>query len=133
MKKLLALLIFVAAAVVGPTAGFAFNGMQGGTHGGIAQGSDRGFHGNPGFRGNPGFHGFHANPGFHPFHGFVGIPARHPFFVQRGVVFVGVPFPVAVNAVGFVGEQPLYLYCQNPMGFFPEIQFCPTGWLQVSQ
>lgn len=121
MKKLLALVIFVAAAAGGPTAGLAFNGMQGGTHGGthggMVQGNDRGFHG---------------NPGFHPFHGFVG-PVHRPFLFRRGVVFVGVPFPVAVSAVGFVGGQPLYLYCQNPMGFFPEIQFCPTGWLQVSQ
>ena len=118
MKKLLALAFLIAAAASGPSTSFAFNGMQGGIHGGGSQGPDRGFHG---------------NPGFHQFHGFVGFPARHPFFARRGVVFVGVPFPVAVNAVGFVGGQPLYLYCQDPMGFYPEIQFCPTGWMQVSQ
>ena len=117
MKKLLALVFFFAAAASVPTAVLAFNGMQGGAHGGIVQGNDRGFHG---------------NSGFHPFHGFVG-PVHRPFLVRRSFVFVGVPFPVAVNAVGFVGGQPMYLYCQNPMGFFPEIQFCPTGWLQVSQ
>ncbi|VTU31358.1 hypothetical protein [Variovorax sp. PBL-E5] len=117
MKKLLALVFLIAAAAGGPTTSFAFNGAQGGAHGG-------------GFQGHAG--GFHGGPGFHPFHGFAGFPARHPFFVRRSAVFVGVPFPVAVNAVGFVGGEPLYLYCQNPMGFFPEIQFCPTGWLQVS-
>ncbi|MGO4394071.1 hypothetical protein AB4Z46_22170 [Variovorax sp. M-6] len=126
MKKLLALAFLIAAAAGGPTPSLAFNGMQGGSgHGGGSQ------HNGGGFQHNGG--SFHGSPGFHPFHGFGGFPARHAFFARRGFVFVGVPFPVAVNAVGYAGALPVYLYCQNPVGFFPDVQACPTGWLQVSQ
>lgn len=122
MKKLLALAFLIAAVSGAPTPSLAFNGMQGGNgHGG-------------GFQHHGG--GFHGNPGLHPFHGFGGFgafPARHAFVARRGFVFVGVPFPVTVNAVGYAGTWPVYLYCQNPEGFFPDVQACPTGWLQVSQ
>jgi hypothetical protein len=130
MKKLLALAVLIAAAAGGPTTSLAHNGMQGGGHGGGFQGSGGGFRGNPGFHQ---FGGFRGNPAFHPIHGFGRFPVQNAFFVRRSFVFVGVPFPVAVNAVSFVGGQPLFLYCQNPMGFFPDVQFCPTGWLQVLQ
>jgi hypothetical protein len=137
MKKR-TVLAFLVAAVAGAAAtslalgGQGFGGAGGG-HGGGFRGGGGGFHASPGFGG---FHGsvvFHGPFGFHPIHQFGAFPLRRTVFVHRGFVFVGVPFPVVVNAVGFAGSQPLFLYCQSPMGFFPDIQDCPTGWLQVSQ
>jgi hypothetical protein len=25
----------------------------------------------------------------------------------------------------------LYWYCRNPAGYYPAVQICPSGWLQV--
>jgi hypothetical protein len=141
MKNPVALAFLVAALVSGATTSFAMGGMGGMGGGGPGGAHGGGFHGGGGggCHGSPGFGGFHGPMGFprpvpfHPIHGFGPFPLRHAVFVHRGFVFVGAPFPVYVNAVGYVGSQPLYLYCQNPMGFFPDIQDCPTGWLQVSQ
>lgn len=27
--------------------------------------------------------------------------------------------------------QPYWYYCQNPGGYYPYVQQCPNGWLQV--
>ncbi len=109
MKKLLALIFWAAAAAAIPTSSLAHNGMHGG--------------------------GFHGNAGARAFHGFGGSPARHAFPFRRGFVAIGAAFPLGYYygypALGYTGGQPLYLYCQNPIGYYPEIQYCPTGWQQV--
>ena len=28
---------------------------------------------------------------------------------------------------------PVLWYCQNPIGYFPTIQACPAGWIQVTR
>jgi hypothetical protein len=135
-RGLLSAIVFALAVGAGAPA-FAFGGMGGGGGGAGFGGHGAGFQGGGfhasgnGFGGRPGVGGFHGPFGFHPLHGFGFY--RRPVFVNRGFVFIGVPFPVAVNAVGFVGGQPLYLYCQDPMGFYPDVQECPSGWLQVAQ
>lgn len=115
MKKLLALAILIAAAAGAPTTSLAFNGSHGGGHGG----------------------GFHGNAGFHSFHGGGGFPVHHGFPVRRGFVFLGATFPFAYYGYpvvgGYVNGAPLYLYCQNPIGYYPQVQYCPTGWVQVPQ
>jgi hypothetical protein len=114
LKKLLALALLIAAAAGGPATSLAHNGMQGGGHVG----------------------GFHGNAGARAFHGFGGAPVHHAFPVRRSFVVIGAAFPLAYYAyptVGYVGGQPLYLYCQDPAGYYPDIQYCPTGWLQVVQ
>lgn len=159
--KRLALALMMAALAGGATTSLAFNGgMQGGGgfHGGGrgSAGAVRavpgggGFSGGqravvvrPGFPGNPGF----VRPGFgRP--GFVGPGFVRPGFGHTVVVRPGFPFrpgfPVrrfaVVGGPVFFGPPPVVFvssgvpalwYCQNPIGYFPSLQDCPVGWIQV--
>ncbi|MBO9651820.1 MAG: hypothetical protein J7605_25215 [Variovorax sp.] len=124
----LARALMVAAVAGGVTmTSLAFNGTQGGGGGG-ARGGMRGggahavglmparnaFFVHPGFPGRP---VFVAHPGF---------PHRR-FIVAGGPVFFGPP-PVV-----FVSGVPALWYCQNPIGYFPTIQACPVGWIEMTQ
>lgn len=141
MKKLLALVFLIAAAAGGPDTSLA-GGSHGGGHG------RGGFHGHAGPR-HGGFHGNVAvlpSRGFHNFPGRHGYPYAYPY--RRSFVAVGVGFPLAYYsypayyggypagghpAGGYVSPPPVSLYCQNPMGYYPQVQICPSGWLQVTQ
>jgi len=52
-------------------------------------------------------------------------------------VVVGGAFPLGYGYYNYApiypAAQPVYLYCQNPPGYYPQIQYCPTGWTQVVQ
>jgi len=40
--------------------------------------------------------------------------------------------PPTVYAPPYAPQEPAYwYYCQNPAGYYPYVQQCPTGWLQV--
>jgi len=152
--------LMVAAVAGGVTmTSLAFSGMQGGGGGGARgargggaqvvgvepqrQGSfvHPGFAGrqgfaHPGFAGRPGFAhpGFTGRPAFvHP--GFTGRPAfvgRHGFPGRRVVVFGGPVFYGPPPVVYVSGVVALW-YCQDPVGYFPTIQVCPVGWIEVTQ
>lgn len=90
-----------------------------------------------GFHGNGG--SFHGNQHFGNHHG--GFHGRFHDFHGRGVFIVGGPFfwdPFYYNAAIYPG--PIYVqpgtdysyYCRNPVGYYPDIQRCPSGWLQVT-
>jgi len=44
-----------------------------------------------------------------------------------------VPWPVwgASAPVSSPAQAPMWAYCQNPDGFFPYVQDCPSGWILV--
>ncbi len=56
-----------------------------------------------------------------------------------GPPYYAYPAPPVVVQSPPVYEQPApapqasayWYYCQNPQGYYPYIQQCPTGWLQV--
>jgi hypothetical protein len=120
VKKLLAWIILIAAAAGTAGPSLASNGNHGGGGGG----------------GGPHGGAFHGGPGVH-FHGGPFLFAHHPFPFRRGFVVVGAGFPLGYYdywPVGYdQGAQPVYLYCPNPAGYYPQIQECPTGWVQVLQ
>ncbi|PUA20188.1 hypothetical protein [Glaciimonas sp. PCH181] len=105
-------------------------GFGGGFHGGgggfrgnnAAQTSGGQFHGHRDFVGRRGAH-------FRDFHG-------------RGIFIAGGPFffdPFFYDGYGYYGNQLIYaqpginysFYCRNPAGYYPDVDACPTGWLQV--
>jgi hypothetical protein len=45
-----------------------------------------------------------------------------------------VPFTFYGNPAADVETQDSgsnYWYCRNPAGYYPDVQTCPSGWLQV--
>ncbi|HET7834579.1 MAG TPA: hypothetical protein VFL43_02125 [Variovorax sp.] len=129
--KRFALALAITAAVAGAaTTSLAFNGngMQGGGPGG----------GNRAFRTMPGVAhvgvvpvrpGFPIHPGF-PVHPVFPV---HPGFPFHRVVVLGVPVFYGPPPVVYVSGAPALWYCQNPIGYFPTVQACPVGWVQVAQ
>ena len=111
-------------------------------HGG---GFGGGFHGGGGgFHGNSGAH-FHGNGGqFRGNGGFVGHRGGHfRDFRGRGIFIAGGPFffdPFFYDGYGYYGNQLIYaqpginysFYCRNPEGYYPDVDACPTGWLQIA-
>jgi hypothetical protein len=97
--------------------------MHGGSHGG-------GFHGGSG----PHSGGFHGG-GFH----------RHShsnFFIGAPIIFgpgyyypYGYFYPYGDPDAAEVEPQDsgsnYWYYCPNPAGYYPDVQTCPSGWLQV--
>ncbi|MBO9514473.1 MAG: hypothetical protein J7549_10170 [Variovorax sp.] len=119
----------MVAAVAGGLAmsGQAFNGMQG--SGG--SGGARGMHGG-------GARFAAVAPGQHAFFGHPGFAGRPVFLARRGVplhrvVVVGGPVFFGPPPVVFVSGVPAIWYCQNPIGYFPTIQACPVGWIEMTQ
>jgi hypothetical protein len=67
---------------------------------------------------------------------------RHGFHEHRqsrihGDVFIGAPFfwqpPVYIEQPPvYINPEPGYwYYCPDPPGYYPYVQYCPIGWLQV--
>jgi hypothetical protein len=136
--------------VIGGIAAFAVLGGIGAAnaqmHGGGSHGGGGGFHGGGGgfHGGGGGFHdgggGFHGGGhhggGFHGggFHGH-----------SHGHLFIGAPIIFGPGYYSYVYPYPdgyaypyepqdsgsLYWYCRNPAGYYPDVQTCPGGWLQV--
>jgi hypothetical protein len=99
---------------------------------------NNGFHGQGGFHGNGnGMNhggGHQARHGFHRFHDFHG----------RGRIIIGGPFfwpPVYRDPFFYPDAAPLMYvqpdanysyYCNDPVGYYPDVQACPSGWLRVA-
>jgi len=79
--------------------------------------------------------------GWHGHHGFWG-----PGFFWGGSIVVGPPWypygyyqapPVVVQPQPPTYVQPeqtqenYWYYCQNPQGYYPYVQSCPSGWMKV--
>jgi hypothetical protein len=136
MQKL-AIACVAAFAVLGGVgaANAQMHGGGGGSHGGGGF-HGGGFHGG-GFHGG-GFHGggFHGG-GFHNHsHGsfFIGAPIIYgPGYYPYGYSYpygdsypYGYVYPYAPQDSGSFDW-----YCRNPAGYYPDVQTCPSGWLQV--
>ncbi len=141
MKKLALVWLTTVALVAGVTISTAawsagpggFHGY-GGYHGG-------GFHGYGGYHGG-GFHGYGGYQGG-GFHGYGGYPTRYGVFI--GTPFFWWPYyypypaavypPAAYIAQGspvYIAQKPYYwYYCPDPGAYYPYVQSCPRGWVQV--
>lgn len=119
--------------------------------GGISQSAwawDHGFHHRGGFHDHDGFHdhgGFHHHDGFHSHFGvFIGAPLfwwpPEPYYYPPydyppvSQVYVEQP-PVYVQRNDTAANTPpaanYWYYCPNPQGYYPYVQNCPAGWMQV--
>jgi hypothetical protein len=97
-------------------------------HDGSHAGGDGGFHGGGGSRGG----GFHGGDGRHHEGG------NHHDGRFHGRVFVGPPiiFGSGYYPYGYSYPYPddsssYQWYCSDPAGYYPDVQTCPSGWLQV--
>jgi hypothetical protein len=87
----------------------------GGFHGGGFHGAN-GFHGGGGFRGG-GYHGgFHAR-------------SHDGFFIGAPVIVGPGYYPYGYD--DSYGDTPSYWYCPDPAGYYPDVQTCPSGWMQA--
>jgi hypothetical protein len=101
--------------------------------------------------------GFHRGSEFHGggFHGSGGFRGGRFRGHSHGSVFIGAPIIFGPGYVpydysysygdvpftfygdpGAAGAEPqdsgsYYWYCRNPTGYYPDVQTCPSGWLQV--
>jgi len=83
-----------------------------------------------------------AHGGHGHFHGgvFIGAPLWWgpgwwgPGWWGPGYGYYGPPAAVQQEAPVYLQPEPqpsYWYYCQNPQGYYPYIQQCPGGWLQV--
>lgn len=81
------------------------------------------------------FHGgaFHGHGGFRDhgrFHGSLGIIVGAPLFWYPGYYGYYPPdyysYPPAALPSGY------FYYCANPPGYYPQVQYCPSGWQAVA-
>lgn len=56
--------------------------------------------------------------------------ALYPTYPVYSVPVIVRPTPPVVFRPE-VGEQQYWHYCENPRGYYPHIQQCPSGWLKV--
>ena len=115
-------------------------GMHGGWSGGGAHGGWSGWHG-----GWSGWRGGWWGGGWYPFWGpgaFWGVGVGVPFWYPYGYAY---PYPVYSEPVvvqssppAYVQQQPqpqyqpqYWYYCQSSQTYYPYVQECPSGWLQV--
>lgn len=102
-------------------------------------------------------HGFHHGSHFHGPRVFVGPRFYHgsyysypyysyPYYRYYGGYYYGyapppvvvTPPPVVVTppATSYIERPPsaaqYWHYCQNPAGYYPDVQQCPGGWIQVA-
>jgi len=125
MKKILGLLLAAGVLLLGSA--FPSHAWGWGWHGG------GGWHGNVVIGVGPGYWGpWWYGPGYpyypyaypypnYPYPYYGGPPAAVP---QEPQVYIQQPVPQA--------QQPTYwYYCQNPQGYYPQVQQCPGGWMTV--
>lgn len=85
-------------------------------------------------------HGFHRHDHFHShFDVFIGAPLfwwpPDPYYYYPPVsqVYIEQP-PVYVQQYDKAANPPAanyWYYCPNPQGYYPYVQNCPAGWMQV--
>lgn len=112
MKKL-ALLWLTGVVLLGGINGVACAGSRG-----------HGFHGGHGFR-----HGHHGHGGAH-FGFFFGAPLfwdPYPYYYPYRP-----PVYIERQPQTYIQQSSNYwYYCRNPSGYYPYVQNCPMGWMQV--
>jgi len=104
------------------------------------RGRHRSHHHHPGFHGKH-FHGprFNVGPRFYPHHYgayYSGFYYGRPYYFGYvpPVVVTPPPAVVAPPPTSYVERAPVtqyWHYCQDPAGYYPEVQQCPGGWIQV--
>jgi len=131
-NKLAAITILLVGLMVSGVA------WAGGSHGFASHGS-RGFasHGFRSFPSGGPHNGFHGHHHFHS-RGSVGVIIGAPLFFPP---YYAYPPPVALAPVsppvyleqGTVGAAPqaYWYYCNDPPGYYPQVNQCPGGWQQV--
>lgn len=117
----------------------AFSARGGGGHGGGGHGG--GFHGG-GFHGG-GWHGYYGfRAGFYgPYWGWPGFgPWGYPYAYPYGYSYP-YPYPYSYSSPAYPSaalpapsqpQQSYWYYCQDPKGYYPYVQSCPGGWVQVT-
>jgi hypothetical protein len=87
-----------------------------------------------------GFHsgsGFHVANGFHSGGGFGGGGYHRGFHARSHNGFlIGAPVILGPGYYPYgygysYGDMPSYWYCRDPAGYYPDVQTCPSGWMQV--
>ena len=138
----LAIACIAACAVlggIGPANAQMHDGSHaggGGFHGG--GGSHGGFHGGGGSHGG-GFHGgarIHHGGGFHG-RVFIGPPiifgpgyGPYGYSYPYGDSPYDYSYPYADDSSSDDSSSYQW-YCRDPAGYYPDVQTCPSGWLQV--
>jgi hypothetical protein len=112
----LAIACVAACAVLGGI-GAANAQMHDGSHAGGG-----GFHDGGGSHGG-GFHGGDGNHHGGRFHGHVFIGP--PVIFGPGYYPYGYSYPYGDDLSSY------QWYCRDPAGYYPDVQSCPSGWLQV--
>lgn len=90
----------------------------GGFHDGGGSRDGGEFHGGGGFRHGERFHGRDVFRG-------------PPIILAPGYYPYGYPDPYAYSYPYGDYSGPIYWYCPNPQGYYPDAQSCPGGWMQV--
>jgi hypothetical protein len=92
-----------------------------------------GFHGGGGFHGHDGFHGgVHHGDAFHDGHHFHGnVFFGAPVFLGPGYYPYAYAYPYDYAYPYADGSVTTYWYCRDPAGYYPGVQSCPSGWMQV--
>jgi hypothetical protein len=93
-------------------------------------------HHHHGFHGKH-FHGprFYVGPRFYPYH-YGAYYYGRPYYYGYAPPVVVTPPPVVVAPppTTYVERAPApqyWHYCQDPAGYYPDVQQCPGGWVQV--
>jgi len=96
---------------------------------GYARSGARGFGGHHGFSGHYGFSGPNVFLGIGPYWGPYWGPYRAPYAYPPVVVAPPAAVYVAPSSPGVIPPPPSYwYYCDNPPGYYPDVQQCPGGW-----
>ena len=100
----------------------ADRGRRGGRH-------HHGFHGKH-------FHGprFYVGPRFYPYYYGSYYYGGYYYGYVPPVVVTPPPVVIAPPPPSYVERAPVsqyWHYCQDPAGYYPEVQQCPGGWTQV--
>lgn len=109
-----------------------------GHHGGHYGGHWRGFHGYHGHSHARSSLGFYFNLPLYPYGSSFYYPETYypylyqPFYYPREVpstppVYIQQPVPTAPQY-----PSGYWYYCTDPEGYYPNVQECPLGWLQVN-
>ena len=142
MQKLAVTCIAAFALLGGIGAANAeMHGAGSGFHGGAEFHDGGGFHGD-GFHDGGRFHdgGFHggAFPGHSHIRAFIGAPiifgpGYYPYdysypYEDAPFTFYGDPDATDVEPQNSGSNN---WYCRDPAGYYPDVQTCPSGWMQV--
>ena len=110
------------------------NAGGGGFHGGGGVSHGGGNHGGGGSHGggSHGGGGMHHGGGNHG-HVFIGPPV----VFGPGYYPYGYSYPYDVSPYGYFApytdnSSSYQWYCNDPAGYYPDVQACPGGWLQVT-